>query len=473
MVGARFAEEVRRRDPDGSRVRLTVFGAEQHRAYNRVLLSGVLGGGLRPEQLHLHEPDWAAEHQVTLRTGTAVTAIDRAARRVRLADGTTEPYDELVLATGSRAWVPPTDGLLAEDGALAEGVATFRDMDDCVRILRLTGAGGRVAVLGGGLLGLEAARGLVGRGARVTVLHPVEHLMERQLDSGAGGVLAAAMRGLGVDVRLGVLAKRWTPGEGLETDDGAVLPVDAVVVAAGVRANSELAAEAGIVVSGGVTVDDRMASSDDLVHAIGDCASHANTVSGLVQPGFEQARVLADLLTGADPAARYTGSPLVTRLKARDIDLTSVGDALTEESAEFEVLRLEDARRGRYAKIVLRDDRLVGAIMLGLPDAGASVVQLFDSGAPAPEDRLALLLGRARPGEPQGELGSPALLPSATVICRCNSVDKGRLVAAWRSGATDVAALSRATRAGTGCGGCRQAVSGICDWLSASAGGAA
>jgi assimilatory nitrate reductase electron transfer subunit len=472
MVGARFVEEVRRRDPSGERVLLTVFGAEPHHAYNRVLLSTVLAGGLSAEAVRLHDADWAATHHIELRTGTTVTAIDRAARRVHLDGGASEPYDELVLATGSRAWVPPTDGLLAEDGTLCDGVAVFRDLDDCARILDMARPGSRVAVLGGGLLGLEAARGLVGRGVRVSVLHPHGHLLERQLDGDAGAVLAVTFGRLGVDVRLGVLAKRWTPEVGLECNDGSVLSVDAVVVAAGVRPEITLAVEAGIAVDRGVLVDDRMSSSDDRVHAVGDCARHPGTVSGLVQPGYEQAEVLADLLTGTDPAARYQGTPLVTRLKARDIDLAAVGEGLAEDPGDgsLEVVQLRDAYRGRYAKLVLSRNRLIGAIMLGVPDAAASVIHLFDSGAPAPSDRLALLLGRALPGEAALPGGSslPAHLPSSAVICRCNTVSKGKLVAAWRAGATDVDALSKVTRAVTGCGGCRQAVTGICEWLNAS-----
>jgi assimilatory nitrate reductase electron transfer subunit len=474
MVGARFVAELRRCDPDGARATVTVFGAERHAAYNRVLLSSVLAGGLSAEQVRLHQPGWAAEHRVRLNAGVRVAAIDRDGRRVLLADGASEPYDELVLATGSRAWVPPIDGLLGEHGGPAPGVCTFRDLDDCARILELARPGGRIAVLGGGLLGLEAARGLVGRGVRVSVLHPVGHLMERQLDSGAGAVLAAALGRLGVDVRLGVMAKRWTPGGGLECDDGGRLSVDAVVVAAGVRPDTELAAASGIAVDGGVLVDDRMTSSDDRVHAIGDCARHPGAASGLVQPGFEQAEVLAALLTGADPAARYRGTPVVTRLKARDIDLAALGEVFSDgldagggAGGGLETLRLEDPSRGRYAKVVLRDGRLIGAIMLGVPDAAASAIQLYDSGAPAPSDRLALLLGRALPGAEEGS-ASPARLPGTAVICRCNSVSKGALVAAWRAGASDADALGRATRAGTGCGGCRAAVVGIHEWLAAA-----
>jgi assimilatory nitrate reductase electron transfer subunit len=476
MVGARFIEEVRRRDPVGARVQLTVFGAEPRPAYNRVLLSSVLAGGLSTDQVRLQGPGWADEHRVRLSAGVRVTEIDRTDRRVWRDDGASEPYDELVLATGSRAWIPPIDGLLAGDGEPGPGVCTFRDLDDCARILELARPGGRIAVLGGGLLGLEAARGLAGRGVRVSVLHPVGHLMERQLDSGAGAVLAAALGRLGVDVRLGVLAKRWTPGEGLECDDGSRLSADAVVVAAGVRPDTELAAASGIAVDDGVLVDDRMTSSDDRVHAIGDCARHPGAASGLVQPGFEQAEVLAALLTGADPAARYRGTLVVTRLKARDIDLAALGEVFADSSVDaaagLETLRLEDSSRGRYAKVVLRDGRLVGAIMLGVPDAAASAIQLYDSGAPAPSDRLALLLGRALPGADEGG-ASPARLPATAVICRCNSVSKGALVTAWRAGASDAEALSRATRAGTGCGGCRAAVLGIHEWLAAAEGNGA
>lgn len=474
MVGTRLVEEIRRRDPDGLRVRLTVLGAEPHLAYNRVLLSQVVAGGLNVDAVRLHDPGWAAAHRVLLRTGVTVTEIDPLRRLVSCDDGCGEswavPYDELVLATGSRAWIPPIPGLLGADGQLTERVAAFRDLDDCARILGFARRGSRVAVLGGGLLGLEAARGLAARGVRVTVLHPVDHLMERQLDAGAGSVLAGTLERLGVDVRLGVRAAAWDPRVGLSCDDGAVRAVDAVVVAAGVRTETGLADRAGITVKSGIVVDDRLSTSDERVHAIGDCAEHPGTPSGLVQPGWEQAQVLADLLTGADLSARYRGTPVVTRLKANDIDLAALGDAQAEPGTadeDVEIVRLEDPSRGRYAKLVLRDDRLTGAIMLGAPDAAAALIQLFDSGAAAPSDRLALLLGRALPRSAV-PADSPALLPAAAVICRCNTVRKGQLVAAWRAGDTSVAALTRTTRAGTGCGSCAATLAGICDWLGSA-----
>lgn len=474
MAGARFAEEIRRRDPQAAAVRLTVLGAEAHPAYNRVLLSAVLAGSLTPDAVRLHDPDWAQQHQVTLHTGTPVVGIDRATRTVTLASGEEIGYDALVLATGSRAWLPPVAGLSTPDGRPGEGVAVFRDLDDCHRILELAPPGAHVAVLGGGLLGLEAARGLAGRGRQVTVAHPMGHLMERQLDAGAGRVLARTLAGLGVTVRLDTMATAWEPGHGLTTGDGELLRCDAVVVAAGVRAETWLAQRAGLPVGTGVLVDDRLATADPRVHAIGDCAQHPGTVSGLVQPGWEQAAVLADLLTGADPDARYRGTPAVMRLKARDVDLAALGevhvdentvDEDTEDGNAAEVLRFSDPARGRYAKLVLRADRVTGAILLGTPDAAATIVQLYDRGAPAPSDRLALLLGRALP--PQSEpVVSPAHLPARAVVCRCNTVTKGQLVTAWRAGAHDVDALAKATRGGTGCGSCRDVLTGICEWLA-------
>lgn len=437
MVGARFVEDVRRRDPGAQ---LVVIGAEPRPAYNRVLLSTVLAGGLSADAIEI--PCAGAE----LRLGVTATAIDVAGRVLHTDDDALR-YDELVLATGSRSFRPPLPGV-------EHGIG-FRDLDDCAAIMARARPGAKVAVLGGGLLGCEAARGLAGRGVHVTLVHPAAHLMERQLDPGAGEVLAAAMGRIGVDVRLGVAADAWAQGAGLHLTDGVLVPADVLVVTAGVRAEAGLAAGAGIATDRGVLVDDRLRTSAPHVHAIGDCAQHAGAPAGLVQPGWEQAAVLADLLTGADPAARYRGSRAVTRLKARDIDLATVGDSLDAP----EVLRFADPTGGRYASLALDGDRVVGGAMIGLPDAAASMIQLFDSGRPAPSDRLALLLGRALPGAP--EAADPGRLPAAAVVCRCNTVTKGELVAAWRAGAT--------TRAGTGCGGCGDTVAGIHGWLEGAA----
>jgi assimilatory nitrate reductase electron transfer subunit len=275
-------------------------------------------------------------------------------------------------------------------------------------------------------------------------------------------VLLRTLRKLGIEFRLGATAARYLPGDGLKLDDGCHVPADLVVVSAGVRAETSLAAAAGLTVDRGIVVDDSLRTSDGRIHAIGDCAQHPGTVSGLVQPAWEQAAVLADLLTGNEVSARYRGTPVVTRLKARDINLASLGEVHTEsEDTGAEVVSFDDATGGRYAKLVVRDDRVAGAIMLGLPDAAAAITQLYDRGGPVPSDRLAMLLGRALPAG----ASSPADLPGSAVVCRCNSVSKGRLVEAWKAGATNVRELASVTRATTGCGGCSDVVRGIAEWL--------
>jgi assimilatory nitrate reductase electron transfer subunit len=459
MAGARLVEELRARD---DRMRITVLGAEERPAYNRVLLSSVLAGSLSPDALRLHDPDWAAARGIDVRVGTRATGVDREARLVTTDIGDPVGYDVLVLATGSTPWLPPTAGLIGAGDRPADGVVAFRTVADCEAILRTRG---RIVVLGGGLLGLEAARGLAGRGRDVTVVHPGGHLMERQLDTGAGRVLGRTLAGLGVTVRLGVLATRYDPeARGLELDDGSFLPADLVVVATGVRPEVGLARQAGLAVEHGIVVDDRLRSvTDPRVRAIGECAEHRGTVHGLVAPAWEQATVVADLLTGADPAALYTGSRTVTRLKARDVDLAAMGDPPHQDDdpeAGIECISLADPSRGRYAKVVLRDDRVLGAIVLGFPEAAARLTQLYDADLPAPADRLGLLLEAVA-----READSPAQLPDRAVVCRCNTVTKGWLTAAWADGARSVEALAEATRATTGCGGCTDAVCGIAAWL--------
>ena len=456
MAGARLAEELRRRQPAPDRLRVTVFGAELDPAYNRVLLGGVLAGTIGAAQTRLYPHDWARRNHVTVHRGQPVVAVDPDGVAVTLAGGRRVAADAVVLATGSSARIPEIPGLRGP------GVAALRTLADCRRILAV--AGDRpVAVLGGGVLGLEAARALAGRGIPVTVLHPTGYLMNRQLDAEAGGVLAAELRRLGVRVVLGAAAARWQHGRGIVTDAGELIACRTVVVSVGAVPETALADAAGIKTDGGIVIDDRLESSVPGVYAIGDCARHPGAVSGFVQPAWDQAAVLADLLTGADPAARYRGTRAVTRLKDRDIHLAAIGDAARPDSLDDEVIRFSDPTRGRYAKLVLRGDRVASAIMLGVPDAAATVTRLFDSGSPVPADRLAVLLGRAYPVGPATE--AVHQMPDDAIVCRCNTVHKGQLAAAFRAGATDVPALTAATRAATGCGSCERSVAGFCEWL--------
>jgi assimilatory nitrate reductase electron transfer subunit len=451
MAGARLATELRARDRD---LAVTAIGTEPHRAYNRILLSGVLAGKLSEPELTLAEP---AGRGLSLRLGLTVTAIDRRARQVSTSDGATFGYGRLILATGSRALVPPIDGL-AEP--MPERVAVFRTLDDCRRILTTADRSGSAVVLGGGLLGLEAARGLALRGLRVDVVHAVGHLMERQLDPAASAVLVRTLEGLGVTVHLDAATTRVSYGpDGVTAHlaDGTRHEADLLVVACGTRPETGLARAAGLEVDRGVIVDDQLRTSDPDIFALGDCAQHAGVVGGLVAPAWEQARVVADVLTGV--ATAYRPTPPVTRLKATGIDLATMG-ASTDHDGEL--LTFADPARGTYAKLLVRDNRLAGAIMLGDNPAVGTVIQLFDRGAPVPADRRALLLGRAS----ATVTDSPALMPDAATVCQCNSVAKGALVAAWRGGARSVAEVVAATRATTGCGTCADAVRGLVAWLS-------
>ncbi len=470
MAGARFAEELRQRDPGSESFAITVVGEEPHDAYNRVLLSPVVAGRITARETRLKPEGWWTSRDIEVLTGVGVTDLDVVERTVTLHGPlpTVLRWDELVLATGSTPFVPP----IAGDSDERSGVVTFRTIDDCARIAELAARARHAVVIGGGLLGLEAARGLLGRGVDVTVVHAADFPMERQLDADGGAVLARVVRELGARLVLGrfVVARHaghaGHSGRCVELDDGAELPADLVVVCAGVRPRTDLARRAGVLVERGIVVDDRLATSSPHVHAIGECSQHRGTVPGLVQPGWDQARVLADVLSDAAVAASYEGTRVLTRLKAHDIDLTSMGTVDVDvHDRDHEVLAFTDPRRGRYAKLVLRGDRLVGAILLGVGDATGSLTQLYDSSMVVPRDRLALMLGRAVTRTGPSETANLAEMPGSTVICRCNTVTKSRIVAAHRAGSTSVAALAEATRATTGCGSCTFAVEGLCRWL--------
>jgi assimilatory nitrate reductase electron transfer subunit len=479
MAGARLAEEIRHRDPDATRFAVTVVGEEPHAAYNRVLLSTVVAGGITERDTRLKPDGWWAARHVDVVTGARVTAVDVEARTATLTDAEGAErdlaWDELVLATGSTSFIPPTEGLCAAtpgpDADLADGVVAFRTVDDSSRIVRAAESASAAVVLGGGLLGLEAARGLLARGIDVTIVHPQDFPMDRQLDADGGAVLSRVVRGIGARLVLGqFVTARHAAHDGepahVVLSDGSALPADLVVVAAGVRPRTDLAVAMGLSVDRGVVVDDRLATSAAHVHAIGECSQHRGEVPGLVQPGWDQARVLADVLTGADVDATYEGTSVLTRLKAHDIDLASMGTVDVDvHDPGHEVLTFTDPSRGRYAKLVLRQDRLVGAILLGVGDAAGALTQLYDTGSAVPRDRLALMLGRAvtRSGAP--ETANLAEMPGTAVICRCNTVTKSAIVGAFRAGADTVAGVAEATRATTGCGSCKGAVDGLCSWL--------
>lgn len=445
MAGARVAAELSTMD-------VTVLGAEDHPAYNRILLSSVLAGKHRPHDIGLVNGSGGGKAQL----GVTVTEIDRAHKTVTTSSGEKLEYDHLVLATGSRAIVPPLPGL--------EEALTFRTLDDCRRILYRMAGASTALVLGGGLLGLEAARGLAGRGLKVEIVHAVGHLMERQLDPDASRVLERTLTDLGITVHLNASAVA-AGADRLILADGRVLTADLVVVACGVRPETSLAAQAGLKVERGIVVDERLRTSDRRISAIGDCAQVGDEVSGLVAPAWEQARVVARQLSGTEPLAVYTSPAPVTRLKASGIDLAAMGSLHAEDAEDAEDLSFQDISSGTYARLLIKNERVAGAVMLGDNPSVGKVIQLFDRKLPVPLDRRSLLLGRSLGGDSL-EVESPGLMPDAATVCQCNSVTKGALLNCWRSGQRVLAEVVEHTRATTGCGTCRDTVEGIMTWLA-------
>jgi assimilatory nitrate reductase electron transfer subunit len=379
------------------RLPVTLLGEETHTPYNRVLLADVLAGRYAPEVIALpggREP---------VRRGVRAVRIDRAARTVECADGSLVGYDRLVLATGSNPVLPPLRGLRGAE--LPEGVHPFRTLDDCLTLRELVRPGVRAVVVGGGLLGVSAARALAARGAEVVLTQQGERLMERQLDARASELLREHVEALGVEVhtecRVSGLRQRDGAVTAVELADGFVLDAQVVVLACGVRPRTALAREAGLEVRTGIVVDDELRTSDPRIHAIGDCAEHDGRVYGLAGPALEQADVLADVLAAGDPAPaggagpgpRYTGTRALTRLTlggSRPLDLASFGDATPRPGDD--VVQLTDATRSAYRKVVVRGDRLVGGVLLGDLAAVGALARAWEGDEALPEAPLLHLL---------------------------------------------------------------------------------
>jgi len=438
---------------------ITVIGDELHPAYNRVLLSSVLEGAHHTDAIVMRTRSWYDALGVQLLTGTRALEIDRDAKLVHLADGTVVPYDRLVLATGSSPVLPPIGGVIQPDHTMHPRVFAFRTLDDCTDLVGSLAGARSAVVVGGGLLGLEAARGLVQRGLTVDIVEVAEHLMHHQLDSAPGLVLRRVVERLGIGVHTGVKAIGLVGDreriEGVRLADGYVLECDIVVLACGVRPNVSLARMAGLDVRHGIVVDDELASAADRsVHAIGDCAEHRGVVPGLVAPAWDQAAVLARIIAG-DETARYDGSRLVRRLRASNLDVAVVG--VPEAEPGDEVVEFTNPLRGVYRRLVVRDGRLHGAVLLGDLDVVGLLVQYFDRGVELPPDPSWQLLGN-RP-----DAIVPLELPDEAELCTCNSVSAGTVRACIRAGASTVSDVAAETRATTGCGGCVGAVATLLD----------
>jgi nitrite reductase (NADH) large subunit len=386
MAAAKLVEELSRTAL--GRYAIAVIGAEPRLAYNRVLLSSVLAGEVASHDIELKPASWWRDHGVTLKYNTLATEIDIGRRELKIENDESVSFSKLVLATGSmplRLNVP---------GSELAGVHTFRDSRDADILLTLAAQRKRVVVVGGGLLGLEAAYGLARAGAPVTLLHLMDRLMERQLDAPAAALLKSLVERKGIEVLLGAntaLIHGTSRVEGVELADGRMIEAEAVIFAAGIRPNVALAKDAAIAVNRGIVVDDHMQTSMPDIYALGECAEHRGTCYGLVEPAYEQARVLAQHLAGR-PAA-YHGSVVATNLKVSGVAVFSAGDFTGGPGCEAIVL--SDARRGVYKKLVISDGRLAGAVLIGETQDALWYLDLIRSHQPVAAIRTEMMFGRA------------------------------------------------------------------------------
>jgi nitrite reductase (NADH) large subunit len=465
MAGARALEEILRRG-GADLFDITVFGDEPYGNYNRILLSNVLAGIENTDEIYLNPIDWYADNDIDLRSGVRVVKIDRFARLVHADDGTTMRYDRLLIATGSRSFFPPMDGMWLDNKTLTPGVFGFRSLDDCTAMLDYATTARTAAVIGGGLLGLEAARGLQNHGLAVQVVHAADTLMNAQLDSTAGGILRRSVEDLGIrvhtDARTSAVLTENGRTTGLRFADGTSIDCDMLVVSAGIRPNVGLARRAGLTVERAIVVDDQLRSiDDDDIYVVGECAQHRGQVYGLVAPLWEQAGVLADHLTRTDPSAAYRGSRMATKLKVAGVSVASMG-VKAPERPDDEFVQFSEPKRGVYKTIVVRDGKLIGATLLGDTSKVAFLIQAFDRGLPLPEERMSLMFDL---GTPDAEVGVAELADDAQV-CNCNGVSKGALVACVKAGEKTVTGVMAKTRAGKGCGSCKSLVGQIVEWAA-------
>jgi len=447
MAGCRAVEELLARDP--ARYRVTIFGAEPRVNYNRIMLSPVLAGEKSFDDIVINDAGWYAANGIALVAGDPVAAIDRAAKTVTTRSGLTESYDRLLIATGSDPFIIPVPG---KD---LPGVIAFRDMDDVDTMLAAADAGGDAVVIGGGLLGLEAAHGLSLRGMKVTVIHLMPTLMERQLDEAAGWLLKNALEARGQTILTGAdTAEIIGDGkaEGVKLKDGTLIPASLVVMAVGIRPSTQLAREAGLAVGRGIQVDDHMVTSDPAVLAVGECVEHDGQVYGLVAPLWDMCRSLADGLV--EKPSGYRGSVTSTKLKVSGIDVFSAGDFSGGDGCEDIVLR--DASRGVYKRVIVKDDRIVGAVLYGDTADGGWYFDLLKKQEDVSDLRDLLIFGQsfASGGGAADPKAAVAALSDDAEICGCNGVTKGQVVACIAKGAHSLDAVRGTCKASASCGSC-------------------
>ncbi|WP_424974567.1 nitrite reductase large subunit NirB [Dinoroseobacter sp. S124A] len=446
MASGRALESLLDADPNAYEV--TLFNAEPRGNYNRIMLSPVLSGEKTYDEIVTHTAEWYEENGVTCRFGERVAGIDRARKVVIAENGDEVAYDKLIFGTGSNPFIIPLPG---HD---LEGVIAYRDLEDTERMMSM-GPDNKVVVIGGGLLGLEAAAGMAARGVDVTVVHIMGHLMERQLDEAAGYLLRKALTDKNITVKCSANSKEILGENGhvkaLLLDDGTELPCDLLVMAVGIRPNTALAQEAGLAVGKGIHVDDQMLTSDPSIFAVGECVEHEGAIFGLVAPLYDQAKVLAKTLLGEE--ATFVQKSLSTKLKVTGCDLFSAGDFADGEGREDIVFR--DPARGVYKRLVIEENKVVGAVFYGDTADSNWFFGLIQSGEDISEMRDTLIFGPAyQGGAALDPMAAVAALPLDAEICGCNGVSKGDIVAAIEAGATDLGAVRAVTKASGSCGTC-------------------
>ncbi len=448
MAGMRAVEELLKLAPD--LYDITVFGDEPHVNYNRILLSPVLAGEKKFDDIVLNSAEWYAENGITLLAGKAVTKIDRRNRRVIAADGTVAEYDRLLLATGSNPIVLPLPGINLP------GVMTFRSMSDVEGMFAAAKNSGDAVVIGGGLLGLEAANGLVKQGLRVTVIHLVDTLMERQLDPTAGRMLRTTLESRGLSFKMPAQTEAILGAdhvEGVRLKGGEVIPASLVVMAVGIRPNVTLAKEAGLHCERGICVGDTMQTYDPAIYAVGECVQNRGKTYGLVAPLFDQAKVCANHLARLGYSI-YGGSITATKLKVSGIDLFSAGDF--QGGGTTEEIVLHDPGQGIYKRLIVENNRIRGAVLYGDSVDSAWYFQMLRDGTDIGEFRDRLLFGQAHLGD-SGHGGKNAVVSMADTaeICGCNGVCKGTIVKAISEKKLFTLEQVRAhTKASSSCGSC-------------------
>ena len=451
MAGVRTLEELIRIAPE--LYDITVFGAEPHPNYNRILLSPVLAGEQTLDEIVLNPLSWYADNGITLHLGKRVVEIDRRSRTVRAEDGTTAEYDRLLICTGSNPFIPPVPG---KD---LDGVIAYRDIHDTNTMIDAATKYEHAVVVGGGLLGLEAANGLMLRGMKVCVVHLAPWLMERQLDHVAGKLLQGSLEARGLTFLLGANTESLLGDEtgrvrAIRFKDGTEALADLVVMAAGIRPNTELAEKTGLHCNRGIVVNDTMQTiTDPRIYSVGECAAHRGIAYGLVAPLFEQAKVCATHLAQFG-IGRYQGSLTSTKLKVTGIDLFSAGNFTGGEGCEEIVM--SDPYGGVYKKLVIKDDKLIGACMYGDTTDGSWYFKLLREGRSVKDIRDRLMFGESSIGDTGHEGHTQAAnMPDTAEVCGCNGVSKGAICKAIKEkGLFTIEEVKKHTKASASCGSC-------------------